>query len=314
MAASNESRREERVAAVVALAGERGERAGTMPLAPLADEYFRQVDPEDLEERTPEDLLGAVLAHWQLAAQRLPDTPRVRVFSPSPGADGWGSRHTVVQIVNDDMPFLVDSVSMEIARQGLALHLIVHPVFAVQRDAQGQLQSVAPRTDAPDWPRESWMYLEVDRLVDAERRTALCAGLERVLADVRAAVRDWQRMRERLRDAAAELERAPAAVPAGEAAEARAFLQWLAEDHFTLLGYRRNQLLEEGGELALNREPGSGLGLLNEDFAMRIPPASPRLRRRRARCRARLHPCWWSCARPTPAPPCTATATPTTSA
>ncbi|MDB5954930.1 NAD-glutamate dehydrogenase [Ramlibacter sp.] len=285
MAASNESRREERIAGVVTLAAERGEPGGQVPLAALAGDYFGQLDAEDLEERTPEDLLGALLAHGQLAAQRQPDTPRVRVFSPSPGADGWGSRHTVVQIVNDDMPFLVDSVSLEIARQGLALHLLVHPIFAVQRDAQGQLQSVVPRTAAPGLPRESWMYLEVDRIVDAERRSALCTGIERVLADVRAAVRDWQAMRDRLRDAAVELEHAPPVLPTEEAREARAFLQWLADDHFTLLGYRRNDLLEQGGELSLKREAGSGLGLLNEgrdapsaSFAA-LPPAARTLAR-----------------------------------
>ncbi|HEX7888423.1 MAG TPA: NAD-glutamate dehydrogenase [Ramlibacter sp.] len=281
-----EAQREERIAALLARAADRPAPASAVPLDGFAREYFRQVDLEDLDERTPEDLLGALLSHWQFASQRPPGAPKVRVFSPSPGADGWGSRHTIVQVVNDDMPFLVDSVSLEIARHGLALHLIVHPIFAVQRDANGVLQSVQPRHSAPDLPRESWMYIEVDRTVDAGQRAALAQGIERVLADVRAAVTDWQPMVARLHDAAKALEQPPAGVSPEEAAESRAFLAWLAEDHFTLLGYRQHDLLEEDGNLVLRSVPGTGLGLLREgsgpgasaSFAA-LPPAARALAR-----------------------------------
>jgi glutamate dehydrogenase len=285
MAATQETRRDERVAAVLALAGA---RQGSAPatLDGFAHEYFRQVDPEDLDERTPEDLLGALLSHWQFGAQRKPGAAKVRVISPSPGEDGWGSRHTIVEIVNDDMPFLVDSVSMEIHRQGLAVHLLVHPIYAVQRDARGRLQSIAPRGAAPELPRESWMYVEVDRLVDAQQRSALCTGIERVLADVRAAVVDWKPMVARMREASAELANTPPGVPPDEAAECRAFVDWLAEDHFTLLGYRQHELVEEGDGLALKLVPGSALGVLRDDgdaipsasFAA-LPPAARALAR-----------------------------------
>lgn len=264
MAASTETLREERIANVLALAGKQAAPADRRPLEGFAHEYFRQVDIDDLSERTAEDLLGALLSHWQFGAQRRPGLPKVRVLSPSPGEDGWGSRHTVVQVVNDDMPFLVDSVSMEIRRQGLGLHLIIHPIYAVQRDANGTLQAIKPRQDAPELPRESWMYIEVDRLVDPALRTQLAAGIERVLDDVRAAVADWQPMRARLQEAIAELEKPPAGVPAEEVAESRAFLQWLLDEHLTLLGYRQHDLVTEGGDLALKLVPGSGLGVLRE--------------------------------------------------
>jgi glutamate dehydrogenase len=285
MAATQELRRDEHVAAVLALASAR-QGAAPATLEGFAHEYFLQVDVEDLDERTPEDLLGALLSHWQFGAQRPPGAAKVRVFSPSPGEDGWGSRHTIVEIVNDDMPFLVDSVSMEIARQGLALHLLVHPVYAVQRDARGSLQSIAPRRSAPELPRESWMYIEVDRLVDAQQRQQLATGIERVLGDVRAAVLDWKPMQERLRAASAELAEAPAGVSREEAAESRAFLDWLADEHFTLLGYRQHDLVEEAGGLALQLVPGSGLGVLREraeatpsaSFAA-LPPAARALAR-----------------------------------
>ncbi|MEJ5989378.1 NAD-glutamate dehydrogenase [Ramlibacter sp. PS3R-8] len=268
--ATAEAKRQERLELIAAVGAAR--KAQTpMPLDALASEYFRQVDVEDLEERTPEDLLGALLSHCQFGQQRNPRSAKVRVLSPTPGEDGWGSRHTIVQVVNDDMPFLVDSVSMEIARQGLTLHLIVHPIFAVQRDAGGMLQSLAPRVAAPQQPRESWMTIEVDRVVDPQRRAALAKGIERVLADVRVAVEDWKPMLSRLQEAATSLA-SPPGVGAEEAAESRAFLQWLAEDHITLLGYRQHDLVEQGGELLLKPVEGSGLGLLRD--GMEAPPSA----------------------------------------
>ncbi|HZN45994.1 MAG TPA: NAD-glutamate dehydrogenase [Ramlibacter sp.] len=262
MAAVIESQRDERIAAVLARASAGQPGVDGVPLDTFSREYFRQVDLEDLDERAPEDLLGALLSHWQLAGQRQAGAPKLRVFSPTPGADGWGSRHTIVQVVNDDMPFLVDSVSLEIARQGLAIHLIVHPIFAVQRDDRGVLQSVVPRRDAPQLPRESWMYIEVDRIVDAQQRAALASGIERVLVDVRAAVGDWKAMIARLHEARDELAADRPGASTQEAQESRAFLDWLAGDHFTLLGYQQHDLVEQDGNLALRLVEGSGLGVL----------------------------------------------------
>ncbi|HET6828511.1 MAG TPA: NAD-glutamate dehydrogenase, partial [Ramlibacter sp.] len=257
--------RAERIDAVLALAAARLGAQQARSLEAFAREYFRRVDTDDLAERNPEDLLGALLSHRQFGAQREAGLAKVRVFSPALGEDGWGSRHTVVEIVNDDMPFLVDSVSMEIVRQGLNLHLVVHPIFAVERDAQGALKTIQPRADASQkLARESWMYVEVDRLVDAQQRSALAQGIARVLEDVRAAVADWKPMVARLDQAAKELAAAPGSLPQAQVEESRAFLQWLAEDHFTLLGYRCHDLVEEAGQPALRLVEGSSLGVLRQ--------------------------------------------------
>ncbi len=181
--------------------------------------------------------------------------------------NGWAARHTVLEIVNDDMPFLVDSVTMEINRQGLTLHLLVHPIFAVERNADGSVRSVKPRAPAgtaSDAPHESWMHIEVDRLIDPQQRAQLASDVERVLGDVRAACSDWRPMLARLRAAIAELDQAAARIAPEERLEAHDFLQWLAEDHFTLLGYCQHDLVSEGGTDALRRVAGSGLGLLRE--------------------------------------------------
>ena len=261
----------DRIAAVLALASARLPPAQRPAIDTFAREYFRRLDTEDLLARTPEDLLGALLSHWQFGAKRQPRQTLVRVLSPTVADNGWASRHSVIDIVNDDMPFLVDTTTMEINRQGLTLHLIVHPIFAVERDALGQLQTIRPRGEAPqapDMPRESWMHIEVDRLVDPKQRADLVAGIERVLADVRAAVEDWTPMTAQLRQATSELESAltqlPAAQVQGQVQESLAFLRWLADEHMTLLGYRCHDLVNVDGGDALRLVSGSGLGLLRE--------------------------------------------------
>ncbi len=226
--------------------------------------YFRLADPEDVCERSAEDLYGMVHSHLQFARQRAPGGPKLRVLNPSLQDTGFASRHTIVEVVNDDMPFLVDSTTVEINRQGLTLHLIIHPIFAVRRDADGNLLELAAREDRPDWPRESIMHLEVDRLSDPVARAGLAEGIERVLGDVRAAVEDWKAMVAQLRAVIRELDKQPPPVPREELAESRAFLQWLTEDHLLLLGYRRNDLHERDGELELVRVEGTGLGILRE--------------------------------------------------
>ncbi|MEO6409021.1 MAG: NAD-glutamate dehydrogenase, partial [Burkholderiaceae bacterium] len=264
MPSSMDQMRRSRIDALLELAAQRVPAAQRASLETFAREYFRQVDPDDLEARSPEDLLGALLSHWQFGATRPAGVARVRVVSPTVADSGWDSRHSVIDIVNDDMPFLVDSAMMEINREGLAMHLIVHPIFAVERDAHGKLSAIRPRAEAPRASRESWMHIEVDRLIDPQQRAELLAGLERVLADVRAAVTDWQPMVARLNDVIAELEQNACGMPQAEHDENRAFLQWLADDHITLLGYRQHDLVTENGADALRLVPGSGLGLLRE--------------------------------------------------
>lgn len=266
MNAPHEMLRHERIEAVLALAAPRLSATERPQVEAVARACFEHLDADDLAARSPEDLLGALLSLWQFAAERRPGSARLRVFSPTVAEQGWASRHTVIEVVNDDMPFLVDTLTMELNRQGLTLQLIVHPVLVVQRDAAGRLQSLRAlhADDDAGGLHESWMHVEVDRLVDAQQRAALAAGLEHVLGDVRAAVHDWQPMRQRLMEAVAELEQAPPTLPAALAAESRAFLQWLADDHMTLLGYRRHDLVVENGEDLLRLVPGSALGILRE--------------------------------------------------
>ena len=237
-----EQGKSERLEAVVAMVRDKLARGSREPVERFVREYFGRLDPEDFAERALADLYGAALSHWNFAQRREPGRARLRVFNPALEEHGWQSPHTIIEIVNDDMPFLVDSVTMEVNRHGLTLHLIIHPIMA----------------------GESIMHVEVDRITEAAKRDEMQADLERILGDVRVAVEDWRKMTAQARSLAAGLERQPPPLGAEELAEGRAFLEWLADDHFTFLGYRCNDLVTLDGRDALQVVRGSGLGVLRE--------------------------------------------------
>ncbi len=251
--------------------------------------YYRHVATEDLLARTPEDLLGAALSHMDLARERPVGTAKILVDNPSVETQGWSCGHTVIQVVTDDMPFLVDSVAMAVTRRGRALHLVVHPQLVVQRDAAGHLVEVRDTDVKAEGEfgvgTESWMHLEIDRVSDAAERAAIADELRAVLDDVRVAVEDWPKMRAHCRDLADELRAAaPVGLPESEVSQSIRFLNWLADNHFTFLGYRQYHLDEADGETVLVPDTGSGLGLLRYDssgstgFARLNPEAQARAR------------------------------------
>ncbi|HTU29952.1 MAG TPA: NAD-glutamate dehydrogenase [Solirubrobacteraceae bacterium] len=239
------------------------------PCAEFVRQFFHWVPPQDLREREVSSLAETVLGEWEMAARRTPGEAKVRVFNP----EASGAPHTVVEIVCDDMPFLVDSVTMELSRQGHAIELLIHPVMRVVRSPEGILADVvAPEATDPDAISESIIHAEVARQPDPQRLANLRAGIERVLGDVRAAVEDWHPMRERAAEAAAELEDRPPPCENHLLAECRAFLDWLADGHFTFLGYREYEL----GDDALTAIPETGLGILREEGAERTKHLSER--------------------------------------
>ena len=230
--------------------------------------YFRHVAPDDLLDLDAENIYGIVLSHWNFAHARPADTAIVRAYNPSFDEHGWQSTHTVIEIVTDDMPFLVDSVIMELNRQGLRVHLIIHPIFQVQRNKAGELQALSSEGKS-----ESFMHCQVDRQTDPAAFQKLEQNLLRILKDVRTAVEDWPQMLERMRAAIADLDVAKTAASTEELDEIKAFLNWAADRNFIFLGYRDYDLVEENGQILLRNVPNSGLGVLRDDGVARISPS-----------------------------------------
>ncbi|HXZ48873.1 MAG TPA: NAD-glutamate dehydrogenase [Usitatibacter sp.] len=247
---------------VLRIAGERLAPEAARGARAFIAAYYEQVDAEDLAARAPGDLYGAAMAHLGLAREFASGTPKVRVYNPRGAEHGWSSPHTVIEMVNDDMPFLVDSVTMELNRQGCTLHLLNHPLFAARRAPDGRLEAFGP-PGSPGRP-ESLIHVEIDREIDGARLEAIGGGILSVLADVRAAWEDWEAMRSRMDAIVRELAEPPAVLAGEETEEVRAFLAWASDHHFTFLGYREYELATVDGEDQLRIVPRSGLGVLRE--------------------------------------------------
>ena len=228
--------------------------------------YFANVDAQDLAERNPSDLAALALSHLKFARQRR-GRASVRVFNPTVAQDGFASLHTVVQLVTDDMPFLVDSVGMVLSQRGLNTHFLAHPIFAVKRGRDGVLKAITPRPEVakPAAQRpESFQHLEVDRVVDPAELSSLCSQIESALQDVRLVCGDWGAMRASARAVAADFENPSGRIDPTEADETRTLLGWMENKHFTFMGYREYRLRGRGGRETLVPLEETGLGLLRK--------------------------------------------------
>ncbi|CAN5453209.1 NAD-glutamate dehydrogenase [soil metagenome] len=232
----------------------------------FVNQYYGWVSPHDLAERSPVDIYGAAVAHWNFIQKREPETEKVFIYNPNHSDHGWQSTHTVIEIVNDDMPFLVDSVGMAISGLGHGIHLMFHPIVKVRRDGEGNLLELLPSdSEAEGAISESVMHVEIDQRTEPEVLEELRENLTRTLREVRVAVEDWRGMRSEAEDIISKLEEnPPAAVDSEEVEETISFLRWLEENHFTFTGYREYNLEKEGGEDVLKTAPGSGLGILRD--------------------------------------------------
>ena len=236
-------------------------RPATVRLADFVQLYYRGVAEEDLRLREPRDSAASAAAHLEFGRTRRRGEPKVRVFNPTEAGHGWNSPRTIVEVVTDDMPFLVDSLAMVLRDAGLATQLMVHPVLHVERDGRGRLVRVGSGAGRRE-QAESWQHLAVPRIGDPARLESLRQRILRVLDDVRLAVEDWSAMRGIAQRLAGELVAGGPGIRRQEAAEAGEFLGWLADNHFTFLGYREYRL-ERGRRVdCLVPVPGSGLGLL----------------------------------------------------
>lgn len=286
-------------------------RPGQDTVLAYLQRYYLHTAPEDLSGRDPVDVFGAAASHYRLAENRPQGTANVRVHTPTVEENGWTCSHSVVEVVTDDMPFLVDSVTNELSRQGRGIHVVIHPQVTVRRDVTGKLIEVlsggpglpksangrkGAKGDKAELPHdalvESWIHVEIDRETDRADLQQITADLLRVLSDVRETVEDWGKMRDAALRIADDLPGEPLDDLADEEVEeARELLRWLAADHFTFLGYREYELKDSD---ALAAVPGTGLGILrsdphhSEDEAHPVSPSFDRLPAD-ARAKAREH-------------------------
>ncbi|MCA1713617.1 MAG: NAD-glutamate dehydrogenase, partial [Gammaproteobacteria bacterium] len=224
--------------------------------AAFAQTFYRRMSEDEFPQHSADGwaaLAGDIL---DFASKRKPGTANVRLFNANRKQHGWESPHTVLQMVNDDMPFLVDSVTMALAEHGIGVHVLGHPVVQFARDKAGRLTAVGEGTP------ESLLHLEIDRQ-SPEAMAAIETAVRKVLEDVRVIVRDWEAMRAKMIEIAEALPQRTMPVSEAGKREAQEFLRWAASDHFTFFGYREYKVRKQGAGEVLCAVEDSGLGLLH---------------------------------------------------
>lgn len=269
-------------------------------------EFYRDVEAADLNADNPNQLRGVANALFEFLEVRQPGELKIRAFNPDTQLHGFTSPHTVIELINDDMPFLVDSVTAELTRLDTEVRLLIHPILAVERDAEGVLRAVS-NTSGPKGS-ESVIHIRV-RAQHAVKLPQLVSAMRRVLSDVRAAVEDFPEMRERCARAYRQLDERRTVLPPSSALfgetrrtveppseppasqkrieedrrEVVAFLKWLSEDDFAFFGYRYSSAASPASAAPLSIVPSQtmGLGILRDPvrsvFEGIDTPATPQL-------------------------------------
>ncbi|WP_330926351.1 NAD-glutamate dehydrogenase [Candidatus Sororendozoicomonas aggregata] len=234
----------------------------------LADYYFRQIQSRDLVNISVDDCYGSILCLWQFIQQRKPGELNIRAYNPEPETHYWHSTHSIIEVLVDDMPFLVASILMSLDNQEVVVHNINHPVIQSQRDKNGQLVSLQKAgTEKDSLKSEALMQIEIDRQGGARELERIVTRIKSVIADVRQVIYDRAAMSAQLDEAIHWCESQPQPVTSEEQEETLAFLRWLKNDNFLFIGYRYYEVSESDNAARLHIEKNSGLGTFRKEHS-----------------------------------------------
>ncbi|WP_417655734.1 NAD-glutamate dehydrogenase [Pseudidiomarina aestuarii] len=227
---------------------------------------FKNISPNDLALRNDSDLYGAVVGLWHSFNEYQPsEKALIKVFNPEVARHGWESSHTIIEIIQSDMPFMVDSIRMALSRLGINSHLLLHlPISHKRNDKNEIIELLKAGTRNEDNEVDTVFLIEVDRQNSKEAIALLKRELASVMDEVTLAVADWQPMRAKLEEIAHSLSDIKYPGPKQKLKEAQTFLKWLSQDNFTLMGYRRYDLAAIEGDYVIRQQAESSLGLMRK--------------------------------------------------
>jgi glutamate dehydrogenase len=240
----------------------------TQMLSVFGEAYTRRM-PQDEAPTIGAEQLGAEIAcAYGFLDERGGEDAVVRVFRPSVASCGYEAPGSIVEVVTDDAPFLVDSVTNRITRSGYTIVRHFHPVVGTVRDESEKIIEVISGREAAH--RESLQHFELAQTLDDAAARELECRLVDVLDDVRAAVADFEPLRFAVRRMAHYAYEDRDAFDAADVDEAIAFLEWLLDDNFVFLGYREYEIADRGEGAAVSANAGTGLGILRDASGSRF--------------------------------------------
>lgn len=233
----------------------------------FAEVYFESVTQFEFAEKNIEDLYGATFASWNFLQHRAKNEIKLKVFNPTQAENGWASTHSVIQILTDDAPFIIDTVRMEINRRHMSVHTVHTSTIQVERNQSGQalLNTLSKKlhgdVTAPEGVfEEAFVYLEIDKVTDETILEDIHEKLNAVLSELRCCVDDYPKFLQVLDVTTKELQQLPCERSEEEVNECLAFLKWLKNEHFTFIGYDEFTLEEEDGFTYVVRDKSKNLG------------------------------------------------------
>ena len=232
-------------------------------LKSFIEEFFSKVPKDELDSLSAKEAIKIAENHYRLTRERKPGADLIHIHTPE---ESWGHGNTIIDIVQDDMAFLIDSVVTEIVRQKYAISFLIHPILRLERDKKGSVKSVSADKDKSGEP-QSHIHIQLQNILTPKQIENLEAGILKVLHDVDYATADWLTMRKKLRDAQRVLSEAPKRYDDSLIEEYQAFLEYLHDNNFTLLGFREYSFSEKDGNLTSKIVKGSSLGLLREEIS-----------------------------------------------
>ncbi len=229
--------------------------------------FYANVPKDDMVMMAPENIAFTATNHLRLShSRKIGDPPVISILTPTKSKEGWNAGRTIIDIVNDDMAFLVDSIIAEIIRHDYQISVFIHPILHATHTKAGNVKDLFDSSKTGETVGQSHIHIELHRVINKEQADALEKELLRVLADVKFANRDWQKMRAKLSEAQGILDNAPKKYESAVIQEYQAFLEYLHDNNFTFLGYREYTLKKTGKTIKNDTVKGSSLGLLSDEI------------------------------------------------
>ena len=243
-------------------AGEKIPSAELQGFIKFTEYFFSRYPLEELAGRYLGDVFGSIYQWWRYIQKFDGVQPKVSLINPKLDVEGWVCPHTVLVVQQVDMPFLVDSIRIELNRRNIAIHAIKSTVLHVVRDSKHQLLDIVDAMDVQASPqKEAFVYLEINLLTRKEELEDITQSLLSVLAELNVVVRDFNPMLQAVNAAEENLSHSEKSVTVANVAESREFLRWLRDNNFTFLGYSEYEFGEAKGKKFLREKVDKRLGL-----------------------------------------------------
>ena len=243
--------------------------------------FYASGSPEDIAERNVIDLYGAIISYWHFMNSKKPNESKIHVYNPQFEQHGWQSAHTVIEVISEDMSFLVDSLQMWLNNQGYTVHFMLHAGgLDISRDESGKIEKfkvVQPGSD-PAILKEACLYFEINKQSDPQVLNIITQGLESVIVDVALVVKDWPAMKNKMAGSIEEAKNYILNNKLEKYAEYIEFLEWTIKNHFTFLGYQKLLIDENHGQFdwVIKQDESLGVVRIKETKVARLSSEMPR--------------------------------------